>query len=60
MRKYTAVATVAVSIVLGTVVALFMERGDIALGLVGLGSSLAVALSVHQRGSANKQNQTPE
>jgi uncharacterized protein (UPF0261 family) len=49
MKKHAAVAIVAVSIVVGTIVSLLMDRGDIALGLVGLGGSLAVALGVQAR-----------
>lgn len=49
MQKYTAVAVVAVSIVLGAIVALVFDRGDIALALIGLGSTLGVALGVGQR-----------
>lgn len=59
MKKHTAVAIVAVAIVLGTIVALYRDRGDIALGLIGLGGSLAVALGVQQRGSSIQRNQTP-
>lgn len=46
MQKYTAVAIVAVSVVLGAIVSLVYNRGDIALALIGLGSTLAVALGV--------------
>lgn len=49
MQKYTAVAVVAVSIVLGAIVALIYNHGDIALALIGLGSTFGVALGVGQR-----------
>jgi len=49
MQKYTAVAVIAVSIVLGAIVALVYNRGDIALALIGLGSTLGVALGVGTR-----------
>ena len=49
MQKYTAIAIVAISIVLGAIVALVYSRGDIALALIGLGSTLGVALGVGQR-----------
>lgn len=57
MKKHAAVAIVAVSIVVGTIVALLVDRGDIALGLVGLGGSLAVALGVQAR---DKESDTRE
>ncbi|HWI63252.1 MAG TPA: hypothetical protein VNT75_15545 [Symbiobacteriaceae bacterium] len=46
MQKYTAVAVVSVSVVLGAITSLVYNRGDIALALIGLGSTLAVALGV--------------
>lgn len=49
MKKYTAVAVVAVSIVAGAIVSLGYGRGDIALALVSLGGTLAVALGVGSR-----------
>lgn len=44
MHKYTAVAIVAVSIVIGAIVALRYNRGEVALGLISLGGTLAFAL----------------
>ncbi len=55
MKKYTAVAIVAVSIVAGVIAALLYDRGDIALALSSLGGTLGVALASH-KGPATKEN----
>lgn len=58
MKKYTAVAVIAVSIVVGAIVALIYDRGDIALALTSLGGTLAVALGVGQRSQpTTKENE---
>lgn len=48
MNKYTAIATVTVALVTGIIAALAFKQPEIALGLITLGGSLAVALGVHQ------------
>lgn len=55
MRRYVAVAIVAVSIVLGTLFALLLDRGDIALGMLGLGGSLAIVLGAHGGGPGDEK-----
>lgn len=56
MQKYTAVAIVSVSVVGGAIVSLVYNRGDIALALIGLGSTLAVALGAHAKSQSTAKD----